>query len=244
MAPITRSTRSATRKKFSSLPDELRRMVWEATIVPRILHITVETIKLPPLEPPTGRRRKSSPPHNHVRFRAVEKCPATLHVCHESRTVALKHYTPSFHSSTYPQSRASSQKQTAIYFNPKLDVVHIEDKYHDRVRQLLSCRTDEETTRSIRVLVIEGSVTVPQEAEADFPTLYPQIWHDLPLFKGLEDIIWVFDDEETKKKADAIRDGIERHMNMFKDSLQARGEVWRVPAIKVMDPKTFGGEWP
>jgi len=53
----------------------------------------------------------------------------------------------------------------------------------------------------------------------------------------------VFDDEETMKKLGAIRDGIERHMNMFRDWLQTKGEVWRVPAVRAMDPRTFEREW-
>ena len=238
--------RSATRKGLPSLPAELRLMIWKATIVPRLLHITVEKIKLGKKVRPGQKqlaKRKSTPSdreiHTHVRFRASEKCPITLHICHESRMEALKYYTPSFYSSTLPQHRASSQKQTAIYFNPELDVVHLPD---DRVRFTFHLRGDDETRRRIKVLAVKGSATVQPEAEYTHPN-NPLIWAYGRRFKELEEIIWL-SDEETMEKAGVIRDSIERHMKVFRDSLLAKGEAWRVPAVKVTDLRTFEREWP
>jgi hypothetical protein len=136
MAPITRS---AARKdyQFSSLPTELRLMIWRKSFESRILHITSETI-LSHLHKLTI---------THVRFKSREKPPIALQVCHESRALALKNHIASFHSYTFPH--ASGIKQTALYFNPELDTVHIAERLDKEFHDPFRC-TDSETTRSIR----------------------------------------------------------------------------------------------
>jgi hypothetical protein len=113
------------RKTFSTLPAELRTVIWEATFVPRILHITIEQC---------GRHMHPQPPNpgpctirtrcvNHQRrLKALGRPPIALQVCYESRTVALKHYKPSFHSLAVSQDDTF---KSFIYFNPELDTVHI-----------------------------------------------------------------------------------------------------------------------
>lgn len=95
-------------------------MVWRESIEPRILHITTEKIAIPL---PVGYCAKST----HIRFKSREKPPIVLQICHESRAVALEHYTPSFHSTTRPPLRGLEMEQTALFFNSELDTVHILD---------------------------------------------------------------------------------------------------------------------
>jgi hypothetical protein len=105
MAPITHSQAAARKRfKFLSLPTELRLMIWKETFEPRILHITSKTTYNRPAT------RQSSDDsdviytihYTHIHFKAREQPPIALQICHESRTLALKHYSPSFHSTTSP----------------------------------------------------------------------------------------------------------------------------------------------
>jgi len=164
---------------------------------------------------------------------------------------ALKYYTPSFHSSTLPLDRASSEKQTAIYFNPDLDTVHVMDEFGGRLLRFISQRTDEETIKSIRFLVIKKIFIDLDSEDEDYAVWgedqndFSEMWDDLVLFERLEEIIWVFDDADTKEKAKSDRREILHEMKTFRNSLRQRGVVWRVPAVKVMGPKTLESEfWP
>src|ERR1700730_17384836 len=104
-APVTCSTSGKT-FKFSSLPTELRLMVWKETFEPRILHITSEMISSQLTFPP-GQGGCVNLPHAHLRLKSREPPPIALQICREFRALALKHYTLSFHSSTSPSPHVS-----------------------------------------------------------------------------------------------------------------------------------------
>ena len=172
---------------FSSLPPELRLMVWRESFEPRILHIASEKVNLPGPRFISRTRhgcchRRSIP--NHIRFKSHEKPPLALQVCRESRTLALKHYTPSFHSSTCPLQRAAEVNQTALYFNPELDTVHIAGMTEFCN---LSSRTDKETIQSIKWL------SMGEQLLQDMKTGY--IARKLPAYESLEVLIVVVDGE-------------------------------------------------
>ena len=88
--------------KFSSLPAELRMMVWEATFERRIFFFQWDT----------GREKPN--------LLVFPRTPIALHVCSTSRALALKHYKPSFHS-------IPDRSPFYIYFNSTQDVVHFTD---------------------------------------------------------------------------------------------------------------------
>jgi hypothetical protein len=226
------STHPVVRKNvnFSSLPAELRLMIWKETIERRILHITSKTAILYRRDPAI--RRSSdviwTTAHTHVRFKAREDSPIALQICHESRTLALKHYTPSFLSTTSPLPDAGETNQTAIYFNPELDTVHIFENVGDKIHNLTQ-RTNRETIQSIKVLALEFSGRFLQ-AEARY------LSRCLLVFKGLETVVLVFgwDAEFTRKiMEDAL---IEVHNRLRVEGACAE---WKVPAVKVMNSRAF-----
>jgi hypothetical protein len=229
MAPITRAGRK--KFKFSSLPTELRLMVWKESVEPRILHITAETITLP--RPATRQSTGGSwfwiLNHTHVRFKAREPPPIALQICHESRTVALKHYTLAFHSTTSPLARAREMNQTAIYFNPELDIVHIVDALGSGIHTLFQ-RTDQETVQSIRALAVAlpGSTVHPEF------TRY--VSKHLLALEGLETFILVIAGD-----AESTRSNMEDALFKTKDLLRSerKWEEWKVPVVKVMNSEAF-----
>jgi hypothetical protein len=232
MAPITRS---AARKtfKFSSLPTELRLMIWNKTFEPRILHITSETITLRSLEAISHRRRRCIrlPDPRHILFKSREKPPIALQICHESRTLALKRYTPSFHSMTSSPERASEMKQTALYFNPELDTIHIVDDERGSELWTLYSRTQKETIQSIKTLAIESHV--------DQQRLVKNIAALLPAFEVLETLILVIDGEAGKdEEGFSVRERAENILIQVAAQLKICRE-WKLPMVKVMNPRAF-----
>jgi len=169
----------------------------------------------------------------HFRFKSREKPPIALHVCHESRALALKHYIPSFHSTTFPLDCASVVKQTALYFNPELDTVHILNARGTGI-WTLSCRTQRETIQSIKVLAI-GSY------------LFQELWIQhiagrLPVFESLEMLILVIEREVGRNGKELIRVNMEDELVNVQDRLALREnskKEWKLPVVKVMTRRVF-----
>jgi hypothetical protein len=201
-------------------------MIWRETFGPRILHITGETDSViwQLLDRP------------HVWFKSREKSPIALQICYESRALALKHYTPSFHPTTSPLTRASESemKQTAHYFSPELDTVHIADDQHGSELYKISCRTDKETILSIKTLAIGSQ-------------LFPDMWTlsiaaRLPPFRSLETLILVVGDETGwDGEGSSIRVNMETYLATVKDRLVLKGNCveWKLPAVKVTTLRAF-----
>ncbi|KAI1340139.1 hypothetical protein F5Y15DRAFT_415559 [Xylariaceae sp. FL0016] len=81
--------------RFTDLPVELRLKIWEYLIAPRILMVAClepSTSTSPYTWPdhPQSNTHPSSPPHHNTSI------PPLLHVCHESRVLALSHYELTF----------------------------------------------------------------------------------------------------------------------------------------------------
>jgi len=82
---------------FNHLPFELRRYIWNAALPgPRVIEIS--TCNAPRPLPDAW------------------KPPVVLHICHESREVALERYSQSFATSTRPNG---------VWIYPKLDIVNL-----------------------------------------------------------------------------------------------------------------------
>jgi hypothetical protein len=201
-------------------------MVWNETFEPRILHIVAQTLSL--AEPHAQIRRGKMSPF-HVRFKSREKPPIALQICHESRTLALKHYTPLFHSTTHPSSRAAEMNQTAVYFNPERDTVHILSDFSHGIHSL-SQRTTQETIESIKVLAVEFSHSFLLAQSTHY------LANRLPAFKRLETLVLVIggDAEAHRKYMVEANDRI----RLGKD---AKWKEWKVPAVKAMNSEAFEG---
>jgi len=208
-------------------------MVWEATFEPRILHITSKTTFLRQLPNPRFRGCCRRPIPTHIRYKSREKAPIALQICHESRTLALKHYTPSFYSSTSPPERASEVKQTALYFSPELDTVHITGKERAIELTHLSYRTNEETIQSITVLAVEI-----QQVSRDST---PYIAARLSVFEGLETLIVVVNSNTGWDRKESIRLNVEGHLVEVKNRfvLLGRYKEWKLPEVKLMSRRDF-----
>jgi hypothetical protein len=245
---VTVTTIMAKTFKLLSLPTELRLMIWNETFQPRILHITSEKTTL--YRPVTQQSSDDSDEvihairHTHTRFKAREKPPIALQICHESRALALKHYTPSFHSTISPLavpgnmiSPLPEMNQTAIYFNPELDTVHILEDFGGAIYDL-SKRTNQATTLSIKALAVQflgDSSFSPAEAARYLSR------HLVRVFWRLETIVLVvfgWDEEATRKDMEDVL--VKTH-----DSLRLVGECaeWKVPAVKVMDSIAFESQY-
>jgi hypothetical protein len=169
--------------------------------------------------------------HYHYLFKSLEKPPIALQICHESRALALKHYITSFHSMTHPLERASEMKQTALYFNPKLDTVHVKD---DEFWTLSGSPYPNhmETTQSIRTLAV-GSQDVTVETE--------YVARGLRAFEKLEMLILVVDGEMAELSW--------LRVNMEDDLVKAKGRLvaisqgkcreWKQPVVKAMTRRAF-----
>jgi hypothetical protein len=165
--------------------------------------------------------------------------------------LTLKHYTPSFHSSSDPLGwhEALGVKRTAIYFNPDLDIVHIIDVYYDVERINLLHRTEQETVRRIKAFVIEGSHTMEALAETmdksnePVEMFQPWICNNLERLEGLEELIWVVVNKAT---IDSVQKIIEHNLVLFVDKLREREGTqsrWRAPVVRVVDEHAFGREY-
>jgi hypothetical protein len=237
MAQVTRSTAGKI-FKFSSLPTELKLMVWKETFEPRILHITSEMISLQLTFPP-GQGACVNVPNAHLRFKSREPPPIALRICRESRALALKHYTLSFHSSTSPPQCASEQEQSALYFNPDLDTVRLVNDDRSGFYNLIRRRTNEKTVQSIKTLAIGAQLPL-----AETTTYLPT--GNLSLFEGLETLILVverLDTEVEGNEEEAIREYVKDRAIKAGDHPRTHRNgqelEWKLPAVKVMNSHTF-----
>jgi hypothetical protein len=198
-------------------------MIWNETFERRILHITSKTIN------PYG----LSVQHDSIiRFKAHEPPPIALQICHESRTLALKHYTPSFLSTTFPltDARGIPVNQPAIYFNPKLDTVYILEIYGDKIHNL-SQFANQETIQSINALAVEFPYYISPILANQFIRYLSE---HLLAFERLETFVLVFGGD-----AESARKIMEDALMKAHDRLQGECVEWKVPAVKVMDSRSF-----
>jgi hypothetical protein len=121
-------------------------------------------------------------------------------------------------------------KQTALYFNPKLDTVHIKK---DEFRTLAgtSYSIHWKTTQSIRTLAI-GSQDVRMKYVA----------RQLRAFRMLEMLILVIDGEMADDgEGSSLPENMEDYLVKVKDQLVLQGKckAWKLPLVKVMDAQAF-----
>ncbi len=99
---------------FGNFPPEIRLLIWEATIQPRI----VLTACFNPQNEPAKRAQLTG----RARKRQV---PVILHVCHESRQLALRHYELTFSwkvsHQLAPSDPGLNQSDARVWFNFNLD---------------------------------------------------------------------------------------------------------------------------
>jgi hypothetical protein len=139
-----------------------------------------------------------------------------------------------FHSTTFPDTRASDVNQTAIYFNPKLDAVHIADVLGREFNMLTQCKA---TVRSIRMLVIGGRL-FPED-------LRRYVALSLFTFESLETLILVVEGETARNEEEWIRENMADHLVKARDRLRpdldgkGRRVEWELPAVKVMDAQAL-----
>jgi hypothetical protein len=147
--------------------------------------------------------------------------------------LALKHYTPSFRSTTKPYTRSWEIEQTAIYFNPQLDIVHVADEFGSKLQDLFL--VDEETIRSIKTLAI------------GIPSLRAYLAAHLLRFASLETLILAAEGEVGKDEETLIRENMEDNLVMFKNFLLSKENrihrEWNLPAVKVMSPQTLESQF-
>lgn len=103
-------TSPGTFPQFQKLHQELRDMIWELSILPRVIPLTA--------------RRDPKKPHPLVAISmpfisTTAPIPAQLHVCRDSRKVALQHYTLSF---------TRILEEPRIYFDFENDMALFKDK--------------------------------------------------------------------------------------------------------------------
>jgi hypothetical protein len=217
-------------------------MIWEATFVPRILHITIKQCERhmhpqPPNPGPCTIRTRCE--HHQRRLKALEKPPIALEVCYESRAVALKHYKPSFQSLAVSQDGNSD---SFIYFNPELpvDTVHMVDPLGDKVRRTLYHTTNQETIEAIKVLACDGHPHKKLVRWADQSRRLKSIWGHLLAFKKLEVIIFMVksEDGENANSICRIQDSLSRALLQDKS-----GEGVKAPVVRVMDFQAFEAEY-
>jgi hypothetical protein len=125
-------------------------------------------------------------------------------------------------------------KQTALYFNPTLDTVHINHEIDGRFLNLSYC-TNKDTIRSIRALAIESRVFDHRDRFYIAGSL-------LCSFQSLETLILVVRDETGWDGTGAsIREDMENALIIFKDSLTLHGgwKEQKLPAVKVMTSRAF-----
>jgi hypothetical protein len=123
-------------------------------------------------------------------------------------------------------------KQTALYFNPELDTVHIVDDQPSTDLRNLSDRTDEETIQSIKALAI-----VLQDKFVHYI-----IAQRLLEFERLETLILVVDGgTEGDGEESSFRERTENKLVKVRDYLVLHGNCKerKLPAVKVMTPEAF-----
>jgi hypothetical protein len=126
-------------------------------------------------------------------------------------------------------------KQTALYFNPELDTVHIiVGSKHTTQFWALSNIVDKETIQSIKMLAIEI-----QGFDDEWARYFAG---KLVLFARLETLISVVGDETRRdEEGSSNQVNMEDHLVKVKDQLVLRGDCtgWNLPVVKVMTRQAF-----
>jgi hypothetical protein len=125
-------------------------------------------------------------------------------------------------------------EQTALYFSPEFDTVHIVNGPRGTEFFKLSCRTDKETIRSIKALAIRHQLSQDRWA--------PYIAGGLRALESLETLILVVDGETgSDGEGSSMRLNMEDHLVKTRDQLVLQGicKEWKLPAVKVMTPRAF-----
>ncbi|KAH8784373.1 hypothetical protein BGZ57DRAFT_925369 [Hyaloscypha finlandica] len=167
---------------FPKLPPELRNKIWEFAL-PGPRKITIETwdcvivhVKLQ---------------HRHRQQQNKSDIPVTLHVCRDSRAIALKHYSLAF----------SYRLLRAVYFDFEIDTLHLVDEYALRAfTQSYDGEYEEEraelNVRSLRVgIEFETIRGHPFSRIKDFDALQHltiEFYNLVPLARPLKDRDLVF----------------------------------------------------
>jgi hypothetical protein len=104
-------------------------------------------------------------------------------------------------------------KQTALYFNPELETVHVPNDTGTGILTL--CQTHGETIQSIKVLAIESYI---------FQDVWTQyVAARLPSFESLETLILVSEREVARNGKDLIRVNMENELVKLHDRLVLQG---------------------
>jgi len=111
---------------FPLLPLELRRKIWAHTFQPQILEYRLSTTHLPSFLPTQLGEPRS---YNEFSCTKPPRVPIALHVCHESRSIALENYILSSGGTEPPKFLQDypNLEPRPIYFNPNIDVVGFEN---------------------------------------------------------------------------------------------------------------------
>jgi hypothetical protein len=125
-------------------------------------------------------------------------------------------------------------EQTSLYFNPVLDIVHIQVADDERGNDLfnLAYRTDKETIQNIRVLAIGGPFA---------PEMFTRIIRftagNLHPLQALEKLILVVDSPTGFGWA-CMKDALD----MAKEQLVLQGKCkeWKLPVVEDVAPRDFG----
>jgi len=180
-------------------------MVWEATFERRIFFFRWEIGREKPI------------------LLVSPRTPIALHVCSTSRALALKHYRPSLHSTSFHS--IPDRPPSYIYFNPTQDVVHFTD-----TNQLFFVTA--QTIRLIRYLIIENITRGPSPHTRQLCLISMP---DMFVFEGLEDVTFVLGahctDHENKE---TVRQHIFQHMQHRK-VLKLKAAVVRVVELQKFD---------
>jgi hypothetical protein len=107
---------------FKELPLELQQKIWEAvSFIPRNVDVWHKNIY-------TSREDGAGADYVHYRMISRTPPPAILHVCQESREVALKHYKLAF-GATKDCGTFAVVSKPRIYINPLTDTVCLPRPY-------------------------------------------------------------------------------------------------------------------
>ncbi|ELR07779.1 hypothetical protein VC83_01113 [Pseudogymnoascus destructans] len=145
-APVKQRTQRF--KFFPNLPSEIRLMVWNFCLPgPRVLDVKMRRIFF---------RASTGKVTNSPRFMSSLDHPVILHICSESRSVALKHYTLAFPNTMRLKTKTSPAQ---IYIDFSIDMVWFDNLHYFPTQWFHSARTSPNTNLAkIRFLVMRHCV--------------------------------------------------------------------------------------